>query len=82
MSTREEQQYKKCACAIVEARYTFRRFERTSELVHWKSKDEIRHDKLHRFSNVVTKTFQAMILIKWNHSCHVISKILLEDSWM
>lgn len=30
----KEQQYKKLACAIVEARYTFRRFERTSELVH------------------------------------------------
>lgn len=59
----EEKQYKKIARAIVDARYTFRRLERTSELVDLINsvcEDEIRHDKLNRFSNVATKTFQAL----------------------
>lgn len=42
------------------------------------SEDEIRHDKLYRFSNVATITFQALMLIKWNQYAMLLAKYYLK----
>lgn len=36
------------------------------------------HDKLHWFSNVATKTIQALILIKWNQYAMLLAKYYLK----
>lgn len=59
----EEKNAKKIARAIVEARYLFKRLETTKELadvVNAACDEEHRLDKLHRPTNVATKTFQAL----------------------
>lgn len=59
----EEKNAKKIARAIVEARYLFKRLETTKELadvVNAACEEEHRLDKLHRPTNVATKTFQAL----------------------
>lgn len=59
----EEKKAKQIARSIVEARYLFKRLETTKELadvVNAACEDEHRVDKLHRPTNVATKTFQAL----------------------
>lgn len=59
----EEKNAKKIARGIVEARYLFKRLETTKELadvVNAACEEDYRLDKLHRATNVATKTFQAL----------------------
>ena len=59
----EEKQAKKIARAVIEARYTFKKLETTSELgdlVLAVCSKEQRLDKLQRPAHVATKTFQAL----------------------
>lgn len=59
----EEKNAKKIARGIIEARHCFRRIDTTKELtdiINACCVDEQRTDKLHRFSSLATKTFQAL----------------------
>ncbi|KAJ9579537.1 hypothetical protein L9F63_004796 [Diploptera punctata] len=59
----EEKQAKKIARAVMEARYTFKKLKKTSELgdlIMSVCSKEQRLDKLQRHTHVATKTFQAL----------------------
>lgn len=81
----EEKQYKKIARAIIDARYSFRRLEKTSELVDLVNsvcEDEVRYDKLQRFSNVATKTFQALRIFVNNELNEINYAMLLANYYL
>lgn len=81
----EEKQAKKIARAVIEARYTFKKLQTTSELgdlVASVCVDEERLDKLQRHAHSATKTFQALRIFVNNEVNELNYGMLIAETYL
>ncbi|XP_021933805.1 probable methyltransferase-like protein 15 homolog isoform X2 [Zootermopsis nevadensis] len=81
----EEKQAKKITRAVIEARYTFKKLETTSELGELVASvcvDEERLDKLQRHAHSATKTFQALRIFVNNEINELNYGMILAETYL